>query len=169
MNLPFMSFVSSISNPPQFEFVGRFPTSENVLGDNMTLLFHPSIPVEARLELPPHGDPGAQRAVPELGVDVDVLVEVFALLRGEVVRLQPLPVVLVHLCNGRTKTLIVAWPSSKVLSSYVMFSNESIFTPTVMGLHGLQDGMYAIASPVGGVAFCRAIRNDERGQCHTMS
>ena len=56
-----------------------------------------SIPVEARLELPPHGDPGAQRAVPELGLDLDVLVEVFALLRGKVVGLQPLPVVLVHL------------------------------------------------------------------------
>ena len=36
-------------------------------------------------------------SIPELGVDLDVLVEVFALLRGEVVGLQPLPVVLVHL------------------------------------------------------------------------
>ena len=76
-------------------------SSEGFDHRDLTLIVIPSIPVEARLELPPHGDPGAQRAVPELGVDVDVLVEVLALLRGEVVRLQPLPVVLVHLCNGR--------------------------------------------------------------------
>ena len=94
-------------------------SSEGFDHRDLTLLFHPSIhpsiPVEARLELPPHGDPGAQRAVPELGVDVDVLVEVLALLRGEVVRLQPLPVVLVHLCNGRSNIFISMWPSFKTM------------------------------------------------------
>ena len=90
-------------------------SSEGFDHRDLTLIVIPSIPVEARLELPPHGDPGAQRAVPELGVDVDVLVEVLALLRGEVVRLQPLPVVLVHLCNGRSNIFISMWPSFKTI------------------------------------------------------